>query len=70
MQIDALQDGYTDNELFSLASIKVCFHFTIPTLASSSGNHIFYSSNNLCVHFGAFLLFPWRTIGSLGLSGG
>ena len=26
MQIDAMQDGYVDNELFSLASIKVCYH--------------------------------------------
>lgn len=26
MQIDALQDGYVDNELFSLASIKVCHY--------------------------------------------
>ena len=25
MQIDALEDGYTDIELFSLSSIKVCF---------------------------------------------
>lgn len=26
MQIDALEDGYVDNELFALASIKVCHH--------------------------------------------
>jgi len=25
MQVDALQDGYVDSELFSLASVKVCF---------------------------------------------
>lgn len=25
MQIDAMQDGYTDDTLFSLSAIKVCF---------------------------------------------
>ncbi len=29
MQIDALEDGYVDHELFSLSSIKVCYHFTM-----------------------------------------
>ena len=28
MQVDALQDGYTDHELFSLSAIKVCSPFT------------------------------------------
>lgn len=27
MQIDVMQDDYTDHELFSLSSIKVFFHF-------------------------------------------
>jgi len=26
MQMDAVEDGYVDQELFSLASIKVCFN--------------------------------------------
>lgn len=32
MQIDATEDGYIDHELFSLSSIKVCFHFETPRL--------------------------------------
>lgn len=27
MQVDAMEDGYTDRELFSLSSIKVCGSF-------------------------------------------
>lgn len=32
MQIDAMEDGYTDHELFSLSSIKACIHLSFVAL--------------------------------------
>jgi len=42
MQMDAVEDGYVDHELFSLASMKVCFNL----FASSISNQVLFKFFN------------------------